>query len=70
LLTANLLKIATRNKTVITNEYYRFDSKGLLINMSDTSSSLVSATTYAYDEKEQSVSQNTVTDAGCKHLYE
>ena len=26
----NLLKIATRNKTVITNEYYRFDSKGLI----------------------------------------
>ena len=60
----NLLKIATRNKTVITNEYYRFDSKGLLINMSDTSSSLVSATTYAYDEKDNPVLiKNTVTDA-------
>jgi hypothetical protein len=60
----NLLKIATRNKTVITNEYYRFDSKGLLINMSDTSSSLVSATTYTYDEKDNPVLiKNTVTDA-------
>jgi hypothetical protein len=60
----NLLKIATRNKTVITNEYYRFDPKGLLINMSDTSSSLVSTTTYAYDDKDNPVLiKNTVTDA-------
>ena len=60
----NLLKIATRNKTVITNEYYRFDPKGLLINMSDTSSSMVSTTTYAYDEKDNPVLiKNTVTDA-------
>jgi len=60
----NLLKIATRNKTVITNEYYRFDPKGLLINMSDTSSSVVSTTTYAYDEKDNPVLiKNTVTDA-------
>ena len=60
----DLLKIATRNKTVITNEYYRFDPKGLLTNMSDTSSSLVSTTTYAYDEKDNPVLiKNTVTDA-------
>jgi hypothetical protein len=69
----NLLKIATRNKTVITNEYYRFDSKGLLINMSDTSSSLaldnkytylVSTTTYDYNDKDNPVLiKNTVTDA-------
>jgi hypothetical protein len=60
----NLLKIATRNKTVITNEYYRFDPKGLLINVSDTSSSLVSTTTYAYDDKDNPVLiKNTVTDA-------
>ena len=59
-----LLKIATRNKTVITNEYYRFDPKGLLTNMSDTSSSLVSTTTYAYDKKDNPVLiKNTVTDA-------
>jgi len=60
----NLLKIATRNKTVITNEYFRFDSKGLLINMSDTSSSLVSTTMYTYDEKNNPLLiKNTVTDA-------
>ena len=60
----NLLKIATRNKTTITNEYYRFDSKGLLINMSDTSSSLATTTTYTYDEKDNPVLiKNTVTDA-------
>ncbi len=59
----NLLKIATRDKTIITNEYYRFDSKGLLINMTDTSSSLVSTTSYAYGERENPVLiKNTVTD--------
>ena len=59
----NLLKIATRDKTIITNEYYRFDSKGLLINMTDTSSSLVSTTSYAYGEKDNPVLiKNTVTD--------
>jgi hypothetical protein len=69
----NLLKIATRNKTVTTNEYYRFDSKGLLTNMSDTSSSLVSdathtylvsTTAYSYNDKDNPVLiKNTVTDA-------
>jgi hypothetical protein len=60
----NLLKIATRNKTLITNEYYRFDARGLLINMSDTSSSLISTTTYTYDDKNNPVLiKNTVTDA-------
>ena len=71
--TNNLLKIATRNKTAITNEYYRFDSKGLLTNMSDTSSSLasptthtylVSTTTYTYNDEDNPVLiRNTVTDA-------
>jgi hypothetical protein len=71
--TNNLLKIATRNKTAITNEYYRFDSKGLLTNMSDTSSSLVSPTTHTYlvsttmytynDEENPVLIKNTVTDA-------
>jgi len=61
----NLLKIATRNKTTITNEYYRFDSRGLLTNMSDTSSSLVSTTTYTYDEKNNPVLiKNMITDIG------
>ena len=68
----NMLKIATRNKTVITNEYYRFDSKGLLTNLSDTSSSLastgpytylVSTTTYTYDKDNPALIKNTVTDA-------
>jgi len=69
----NLLKIATRNKTAIINEYYRFDSKGLLTNMSDTSSSLVSPTTHTYlvstttytynDEDNPVLIKNTVTDA-------
>lgn len=59
----HLLKIATRNKTVIANEYYRFDAKELLINMSDTSSSLVSTTTYTYDDKNNPVViKNTLTD--------
>src|SRR5947207_5763525 len=40
----NLLKISSRNKTDISNEYYRFNLKGLLATISDTSSSLVSAT--------------------------
>jgi len=71
--TNNLLKIATRNKTAITNESYRFDSKGLLTNMSDTSSSLVSPTTHTYlvstttytynDEDNPVLIKNTVTDA-------
>jgi hypothetical protein len=69
----SLLKIATRNKSVITNEYYRFDPKGLLINKSDTSSSLastgtytylVSTTTYTYNDKDNPVLiKNTVSDA-------
>ena len=61
----NLLKIATRNKTDIINEYYRFDGKGLLTNKSDTSSSLVSTTTYTYDEKNNpALIKNMVTDTG------
>ena len=61
----NLLKIATRNKTDIISEYYRFDGKGLLTNKSDTSSSLVSTTTYTYDEKNNpALIKNMVTDTG------
>lgn len=59
-----LLKIATRNKTVITSEYYRFDANNLLINISDTSSSITSTTTYTYDEKNNPVLiKNRVADA-------
>jgi len=69
----NLLKIATRNKTTITNEYYRYDSSGLLTNLADTTSSLasnsaytylVSTTTYTYNDKDNPLLiKNTVTDA-------
>jgi len=69
----NLLKIATRNKTTITNEYYRYDSRGLLTNLADTTSSLasnsaytylVSTTTYTYNDKDNPLLiKNTVTDA-------
>ena len=59
----NLLKIATRNKTTVTNEYYRFDTRGLLTNKSDTSPSLVSTTTYTYDDKNNPVLiKNVITD--------
>ncbi|MFI5185468.1 MAG: hypothetical protein ACHQF0_01970 [Chitinophagales bacterium] len=59
-----LLKIASRNKTDITTEYYRFDAKGLLTAVSDTSSSIVSTTTYTYDEKNNPVViKNIVNDA-------
>jgi hypothetical protein len=34
----NMLRIATRNKTDISNEYYRFNEKGLLTTITDTSS--------------------------------
>ncbi len=60
----NLLKISNRNKTTISNQYYRFDAKGLLTSISDTSSSLTSTTTYSYDEKNNPVLiKNIVTDA-------
>jgi hypothetical protein len=59
----NLWKIASRNKTQISNEYYRFDSKGLLANIIDTSLSLISTTTYSYDEKNNPVLiKNTLSD--------
>ena len=59
-----LLKISTRNKTDITNEYYRFNSKGFLTSVSDTSSSVISTTTYSYDDKKNPVIiKNIVTDA-------
>jgi len=60
----NLLKIASRNKTIITNQYYRFDTKGLLTSISDTSSSVISVTTYSYDNKNNPVSiKNIASDA-------
>lgn len=60
----NLLKISSRNKTDITNEYYRFNLKGLLATISDTSSSFVSTTTFEYDDRNNPVSiKNVVNDA-------
>jgi hypothetical protein len=60
----NLLKISNRNKTTISNQYYRFDTKGFLTSISDTSSSLISTTTYNYDEKNNPVLiKNIVSDA-------
>jgi hypothetical protein len=60
----NLLKIATRNKTTIANQYYRFDAKGVLTSVSDSSSSAISTTTYSFDEKNNPVLiKNTVSDA-------
>jgi hypothetical protein len=60
----NLLRISNRNKTTISSQYYRFDGKGLLTNISDTSSALISTTTYSYDEKNNPVLiKNIVSDA-------
>ncbi len=59
----NVLKISSRNKTTITNQYYRFDTKELLTSISDTSSSVISTTTYNYDDKNNPVIiKNIVTD--------
>jgi hypothetical protein len=58
-----LLKIATRNKTTITNQYYRFDDNGYLSSISDTSTAGISTTTYTYDSKNNPVLiKNTLTD--------
>lgn len=60
----NLLRIATRNNQTVTNQYFRFDKNGLVTSITDTSLSLVSATNYSYDDKNNLVSvRNTVTDA-------
>lgn len=60
----DLLKIATRNKTSIDNQYYRFDSRGLLSGISDTSSAGVSTTSYTYDDNGNPILiKNTVTDS-------
>ncbi|HET9825775.1 MAG TPA: hypothetical protein VFP87_10585 [Chitinophagaceae bacterium] len=60
----DVLRISSRNKTSIDNQYYRFDTKGLLSSISDTSSAGVSTTTYTYDSKNNPVIiKNTVTDS-------
>jgi len=61
----NMLRIATRNNQTVTNQYFRFDKNGLVTSITDTSLSLVSATSYSYDDKNNLVSvRNTVIDAG------
>ena len=59
-----VFKIATRNKTSTTNQYYRLDDNGYLSSISDTSSAGISTTTYSYDNKSNPVIiKNTLTDA-------
>ena len=43
-----VMKIATRNKTNIDNEYYRFNEKGLVTGITDTAGSVVSMTSFDY----------------------
>ena len=59
----DLLKISTRNKTSIDRQNYRFESRGLLSSISDTSSAGISTTTYKYDNNNNPVEiKNIVTD--------
>jgi len=61
----NMLRIATRNNQTVTNQYFRFDKNRLVTSITDTSLSLISATSYSYDDKNNLVSvRNTVIDAG------
>ena len=60
----NLLKISTRNKTDSTDEYYRYNGNGLVATISDTSSSLISTTSYEYDGNNNPITiKNVVNDA-------
>src|SRR5205085_8492709 len=60
----NILRIATRNGQTITNQYYRFDKNGLVTTITDTALSMISVTSYTYDDKNNLVAvKNTVTDA-------
>ena len=60
----DLLKISTRNKTSIDRQNYRFENRGLLSSISDTSSAGVSTTTYSYDNNNNPVEiKNIVTDS-------
>ena len=60
----DVLKISTRNKTSVANQYYHFDSRGLLSGIADTSSAGMSITTYTYDNNDNPVLiKNTVTDS-------
>jgi len=58
-----LLKISTRNKTSIDRQNYRFNSRGLLSSILDTSSGDISTTTYTYDNNNNPLLiKNAVTD--------
>ena len=60
----DLLKISSRNKTDVSNEFYRFNAKGLLVTITDSASSLVSKTSYDYDDRGNPVRiANVVNDA-------
>lgn len=60
----DLLKISTRNKTSIDRQNYRFENRGLLSSISDTSSAGISTTTYKYDNNNNPVEiKNIVTDS-------
>lgn len=60
----DLLRISTRNQTSVDNQYYRFDNRGLLSTISDTSSAGISTTSYTYDNNNNPVLiKNTVTDS-------
>jgi YD repeat-containing protein len=59
----NMLKISTGNKQVITNQYYRFDNQGRVTAITDTSSGVISTTSYDYDANNNLVSlRNLVSD--------
>jgi len=59
----NVLRIATRNKQTITNQYLRFDKNGLLTSITDTTLSMISVSNYSYDDKNNLVTvKNSVTD--------
>src|SRR5215831_12245997 len=66
----NLLEISSRSKADTSNEYYRFNSKGLLTTITDTSSGASSTTTYEYDDKDNPVSIKNVVNDVNDSVYE
>jgi hypothetical protein len=66
----DLLKISSRNKTDISNGYYRFNAKGLLVTITDSASSLISKTSYDYDDKGNLVSIANVVNDASDSVYE
>jgi hypothetical protein len=64
-----LLKISTQNQTDITNQYYRFDKNGFLTSVSDTSSSIISITSYSYDDKNNLVAIKNMASDGSDSIF-